>query len=164
MVTDLFAPVVSITTTKRRRFFWAAWTSAPPGRVPFRRPDASDGGATSFDEALAAAESRTAHTLLVVDPLWARAWIRIVRGEDPFPSRASREPHRPAPRAAPEASVWTILGVDPRTVTADELKAAYRRKVLETHPDRGGTDAAFQEVMHAYEDASARLRRPRRKD
>src|SRR5690242_5052138 len=97
-MTDLFAPVVSITTTKRRRFFWAAWWSAPPARVPFRKPDASDGGAETYEDAIAAASMRAGAPLTVTDPLWARAWMRILRGQEPFPSKASREPR--APRAA----------------------------------------------------------------
>lgn len=31
--------------------------------------------------------------------------------------------------------------------TAAELKKVYRQKCMETHPDRGGTDQAFQEVQ-----------------
>lgn len=162
-MSDLFAPVVSITTTKRRRFFWAAWTSGPPTRTPFRRPDASDGGATSFEEAHAAAEARTAHSLGIVDPLWARAWIRIVRGEDAWPSKASREPHVKAAAPAPSLSVWSILGITDRDVTEEALKAAYRKRVLETHPDQGGTQAAFLEVLRAYREATARLKKPRRR-
>jgi curved DNA-binding protein CbpA len=35
--------------------------------------------------------------------------------------------------------------------TWQEIKSAYRRRALETHPDRGGTNAAFTEVQAAYE-------------
>ena len=162
-MSDLFAPVVSITTTKRRRFFWAAWTSGPPTRTPFRRPDASDGGATTFDGAHAAAVARTGHSLQIIDPLWARAWIRIVRGEDAWPSKASREPHVKAVVPAPNLSVWSILGITDRDVTEEQLKAAYRKRVLETHPDQGGTETAIQEVLRAYQEATTRLKKPRRR-
>jgi len=135
--------------------------------MPFRRPDTSDGGATSFDDARVTAEARTGHSLSILDPLWARAWIRIVRGEDAWPTRASREPHvkaaAPAPPATSGASVWSILGITARDVTEEQLKAAYRRRVLETHPDQGGTDVAFQEVLRAYQEANARLKKPRRR-
>ena len=32
-----------------------------------------------------------------------------------------------------------------------EVKRAYRRKVKEVHPDRGGDEAAFRRVTEAYE-------------
>lgn len=164
-MSDLFAPVCSITMTKRRRFFWAAWWSGPPVRVPFRKPDAADGGAATWDEALAAAEARAGRPLVVVDPLWARAWIRVLRGEPAWPSKASRDP-RGAPASAGEApqpeSVWAVLGVG-REVTAEELKAAYRRRALETHPDHGGDEVAFRRVVRAYEEAKRRIQRPRRR-
>jgi hypothetical protein len=168
-VSELFAPACSITVTKRRRFFWAAWWTAPPHRVPFRKPDASDGGAATREEALAAAELRASSTergpmsLVVIDPLWARAWIRILRGEPPWPTRASRVASAPPrdPRAA-DVSVWALLGVT-RDVTDAELKAAYRKRALETHPDHGGDEATFRRVVRAYADAQRRLNKPRRK-
>lgn len=163
MPADLFAPVCSITTTKRRRWFWALWLGGPPREVPFERPDASDGGAASYDEALAAAAARAGTTPVVLDPMWARAWIRVLRGEAPWPSKASRTPGaaRPRPLAEP-GSIWALLGVT-REATEAELKAAYRRKVLEVHPDHGGTEAAFRQVLKAYEEAQRRVRRPRHK-
>jgi DnaJ domain len=170
-VSQLFAPVCSITTTKRRRFFWAAWWSGPPVRIPFKKPDASDGGAATREEALAAAEKRAGAKLVEIDPLWARAWIRILRGEPAWPSKASREPssHRVPRTSEDEAarseegaalSIWALLGVS-RDVTASELKAAYRKRALETHPDHGGDEATFRRVLEAYAEAQRRLRKPR---
>lgn len=160
-MSQLFAPGCSITTTKRRRFFWAAWWTEPPCHVPFRQPDAQDGGASSFDEALAAAEQRAGRSLVVLDPLWARAALRWMRGEIVWPGAASREPRPRAPTPPVEAgSVWAVLGVT-RDVTEDELKAAYRRQVLATHPDQGGDPQALRRVVQAYKEASRRLRKPR---
>lgn len=160
-VADIFAPVCSITTTKRRRFFWAAWWSAPPKKAPFQRPDASDGGAATFDDARAAAEARAGAALTLIDPMWARAWIQILRGQAPrFPTPRSAEPARAS--ATPDASLWATLGVT-RDVTADELKLAYRKRALETHPDHGGSADAFRAVVAAYAEARRRLRAPRRK-
>lgn len=165
-MTELFAPVCSITTTKRRRYFWAAWWTAPPSRVPFRKPDASDGGATTLEEARAAAESRAGRPLALVDPLWARAWIRTLRGQDPWPSIASRTPRaRPdeGPREGAEpTSIWALLGVT-RDASAGELKAAYRKRALEAHPDHGGDEATFRRVVDAYAEARRRLAKPRPK-
>ena len=45
---------------------------------------------------------------------------------------------------------------------AEELKAAYRKRALETHPDHGGDEASFRRVLHAYEEARRRIERPRR--
>ena len=164
MSTELFAPVCSITTTKRRRFFWAVWSSAPPSRAPFRKPDASDGGASTYEEALAAAERRIGGKVVVIDALWARAWIHVLRGEAPWRSSTSHEPRRASVvEPAPAESVWATLGVS-RDVTAAELKLAYRRRALETHPDHGGDAESFQKVVRAYREASLRLRKPRRRD
>lgn len=161
-MTELFAPACSITTTQRRRFFWAAWWTGPPTRVPFKKPDAEGGGAPTFEAALAAAEARAGRPLVVIDPLWARAWMRVLRGQPIWPTRASREPiaKKPAP-AASDGSVWSILGVT-ADVTEAELKAAYRKRAVETHPDQGGDDETFRKVLRAYEEAKKRLKRPRR--
>src|SRR4029079_1450360 len=46
-MSELASAVCSITLTQRRRFFWAAWWTAAPCEAPFRKPDASNGGATT---------------------------------------------------------------------------------------------------------------------
>lgn len=160
-VTDLFAPVCSIATTQRRRFFWAAWWTSPPTRIPFRKPDASDGGAATRDAALAAARARAGVDLVVVDALWARAWMRVLRGQAPWPSRASQEPRGEASSSTAPGSIWTILGVA-RTATLDEVKAAYKKRALETHPDQGGDAEDFAQVLRAWKEAQKRLKKPHR--
>lgn len=57
------------------------------------------------------------------------------------------------------------LGV-PADADPDEVKRAYRRRVKETHPDRGGDEAAFRRVQEAYATASDHVddrERPRRR-
>jgi hypothetical protein len=120
----------------------------------------------SREEALAAAEGCAGVALSEIDPLWARAWIRILRGEHPWPSKVSREPQVRAGHGPNEhspihpMSIWQLLGVAPDAGEA-ELKAAYRRRALETHPDQGGDPEAFQRVIRAYAEAQRRRRRPR---
>jgi len=45
---------------------------------------------------------------------------------------------------------FEILGVDSDADDAD-IDEAYRRRVMETHPDQGGSARAFQRVKDAYE-------------
>lgn len=45
---------------------------------------------------------------------------------------------------------YDVLGVS-KSSSADEIKKAYRRKALETHPDKGGDANIFKEVNEAYD-------------
>ena len=165
-MTELFAPVVSIVPTRRGRFFWAAWWTAPPEAKPFRKPDASSGGASSHDEAHAAAERAAGRPLAVADPHWAGAFRRSLRGDPPWP--AGSPPGPPVERSVRSSSppqrtsAWSVLGVE-RDASDDELKRAYRRRALETHPDRGGDPSTFRAVQRAYEHALAAQGRPERR-
>jgi hypothetical protein len=47
------------------------------------------------------------------------------------------------------AAAFAELGVSP-SATLDEVKAAYRRRVKETHPDQGGDEDEFKRVREAY--------------
>lgn len=49
---------------------------------------------------------------------------------------------------ASAAAAREVLGVD---ADAEEIRRAYRRRVKETHPDLGGSEAAFRRVRRAYE-------------
>lgn len=42
-----------------------------------------------------------------------------------------------------------ILGVS-ESATAEEIKAAWRRLVMEHHPDKGGDKEKFEKIMAAY--------------
>jgi molecular chaperone DnaJ len=45
---------------------------------------------------------------------------------------------------------YAVLGVT-KDSTQDEIKKAYRKKSMETHPDKGGDEEKFKEVAEAYE-------------
>jgi hypothetical protein len=155
--------VYSVTTTKRRRFFWCAWFTGAPERSPFRKPDAWSGGARSEEEARSQAEAAAGKPLTRVEPIWARAFIRVQAGLPPW---IVREPKRPPPEAPPPprkrpagvpagSSPLTILGLGP-AATLVEIKRAFRRLALTTHPDRGGSAGAFIRVKWAHDEALAR--------
>ncbi len=167
MADQLVAAMVSITPTRRGRFLWAAWWTGAPVRVPFRRPDASNGGAASHEDALREATAATKRTLVEIDPRWARGWSRILRGTSPFTDAEARaldagEAPRKTPRATPGStpaeSVWSVLGIEP-DATPEEIKLAFRARAFATHPDRGGTDEAFRAVVAAHIKALARRKK-----
>lgn len=55
--------------------------------------------------------------------------------------------------AAPGGRHWTVvLGIG-RDATADEVKAAHRRLLMDRHPDRGGSDADMAEINAARDQA-----------
>jgi hypothetical protein len=182
-VSDLFAAVCSITATRRRRFLWAVWWSAPPVRHPFRKPDAHRGGAASHEEAWQEAQRAAGMRLVEIEPHWARAWARVLTGQPAWnrfedrvggapprpagapPRSAGRAPPPPAPASAPtiarRPSVWEILGTT-SAASASDLKRAFHKRALATHPDQGGDAEAFRDVQRAYKDALKRVARPRK--
>lgn len=105
------------------------------------------------------AQSVAGRTLSIIDPYWARAWKSVLRGQDPgLPPTAAKARSPERPRASPEApvSAWSVLGLPPGSSLV-ELKRAYQKRALETHPDQGGDPDAFRAVQHAYEKLLKRL-------
>ncbi len=157
-MSDLSTAVCSITPTQRRRFFWAAWWTHAPTHAPFRKPDASNGGAQSIEEALADAQRVAGRHLTLIEPYWARSWNRVLRGEAPPPppqARAARARSRPVSEAA-RPSAWSVLGLAPGAALAD-VKRAFRKRALATHPDQGGDAESFRELQQAYEKLLVKL-------
>lgn len=167
-MSELFVAAVSIASTRRRRFLWAAWWTEPPERAPFRKPDASEGGARTREEALRQAERVAGRRLVEIEGLWARAWARIQMGLPPFPAKDAEAGagERRVDREAPVGSIWQILGVEPGASVA-AIRAAFRQRALVTHPDRGGDPDEFRALRRAHDEALARgerkAKRPRRK-
>lgn len=170
-MSEPFSGVFAITTTKRRRYLWCAWWTGEPTRVPFRAPDAWSGGARSEAEARAAAEKAAGRPLQLIEPVWARAWIRVASGLPPW---ITREPRRPKPATPPagggrhhrsahavprdpsfDGCPFAALGLTPAATIA-EITRAFRRLALLTHPDRGGDPQAFLRTKRAYDAALAR--------
>ena len=170
-MSELAVAVCSITPTSRRRYFWAAWWTSPPARDPFVKPDAANGGATSVEAALLAAQKAAGRALAQIEPRWARAWSRVLRELPPWTSRDAESfatGHAPpvrASHAAPE-SIWRTLGVA-ADASLDEIKKAYRRRALQAHPDHGGEAEHFMALKRAYEKATQRKdkaeRRPKKR-
>ncbi len=100
-----------------------------------------------MEDALAEAEARAGRYLVLVEPYWARAWTRVLRGERPPPRPAPRaaRPARIAPRSAAD-----LLGVA-KGASLVEIKAAFRLRALATHPDHGGDPDEFRALYRAYE-------------
>jgi hypothetical protein len=131
-------------------------------REPFRKPDASSGGARTREEALAEAEKACGAKLVEIDASWARAHARVLRGEVAFPQKPNASSEGEGERVGKvpiktdeNLSVWHVLGLAPNATPTD-VKRAYRLRALETHPDRGGSPEAFREVQRAYESALER--------
>ena len=156
---------------------WVAWWTAPPAREPFRKPDAFSGGARSHEEALTQARRAAGVALVEIEPHWARAWARMLVGRPPWGVRAegaaSRSVHSRSSGRTTTAttdgarstttsttSIWETLGITARA-TADDLKRAFRRRALATHPDRGGDAEAFRQVQRAFKEAQRRIARRR---
>ncbi len=107
------------------------------------------------------AEKAAGMPLVVVEALWAKAVLRTSLGLPPF---AASEADHQSPVAATRRdgpSVWALLGVS-QTATPAEVKRAFRKKALETHPDHGGDALMFQKVRAAYDEALRRSARPRK--
>jgi curved DNA-binding protein CbpA len=62
-------------------------------------------------------------------------------------------------RLSTTAAARRVLGLPAVGVTsASDLKAAFRRRAFETHPDRGGSSERFREVSQAYTNLARHLR------
>jgi hypothetical protein len=92
----------------------------------------------------------------VADNIWAIAkHIEALRGQERWGVGSIEQAFRgymALPERSEASSWWKVLGVA-LNATPEQIKEAYRRKSLECHPDRGGTDQAMAEVNLAYAEA-----------
>lgn len=112
------------------------------------------------------AEAAAQRKLTIIDPHWARAWKSVLRGQTPSapPTADARAKRRSSRAAATTPSHWSVLGLEPGAPLTD-VKQAYRKRALQTHPDQGGDADLFRATQHAYEKITAKLskRSPRKK-
>ena len=150
-MSGLTRAVYAIARTKRRRFLWCVWWTGEPTAKPFRPPDAWGGGARTEEEARTLAERAAGMPLELIDGHWAGAWKRIRAGSAPFPTRSARPTTAASSdeRARP-VDPYALLGVE-ATASLDDVKAAFRKKALEHHPDLGGAAEAFMAIKRAYD-------------
>ncbi|MFB6183383.1 MAG: J domain-containing protein [Haloarculaceae archaeon] len=59
------------------------------------------------------------------------------------------------PPQDPTVAAFAELGLSP-TAGLEDVKRAYRKRVMEVHPDQGGDERAFQRVRQAYTTAKRR--------
>jgi len=89
----------------------------------------------------------------------SRTHAVLVEHEMPGFQLGARLPFEtPALEAAlsdPTDAAFAVLGV-PTGSSVEEVRAAYRRKVKEVHPDHGGDTEAFRRVREAYTTAKER--------
>lgn len=78
-----------------------------------------------------------------------RAWGKTDEGVSHHSSSVLQTPGIHA-AAVVRSPAHLVLGVAP-DATRDEIRAAYRKLVKETHPDHGGDARRFMEVHAAYE-------------
>jgi hypothetical protein len=110
-----------------------------------------------MEDALAEAEERAGRYLVMIDPYWARAWTRVLRGERTPPMPSARV-KRPLKTVVKPASAWEMLGLATGASLA-EVKAAFRQRALATHPDHGGDADEFRALHAAYERLVSRISR-----
>lgn len=152
--------VYAVARTKRKRFMWCAWWSGEPTAKPWRAPDAWGGGAETEDEARTMAEEAAARPLERIDDHWAGAFRRVRAGMKPFPTQTPKTVDA-APKDKP-VDPYRLLGVT-SDATLDDVKLAFRKKALESHPDHGGSTEAFIALKRAYDGIVKRRSRPQKR-
>lgn len=104
------------------------------------------------------AEQSAQRHLTQIEPYWARAWKGVLRGQLPAPPKGpGHEQVSTRPPRMQIRDAWSVLGVLPNA-SLEEVRRAFRKRALETHPDHGGDPALFRELSSAHEKVMAKLR------
>lgn len=157
MTTGLYA----IGPKKKGRVGWAAWwTSRPtPDRftLPDARGDAVDENAARHGAFQTMAKVRGCRSWIEIDARFAVAAERQARGEDPpWPGAKKAKPiDVDEKKAYPDVDL-SPLGLSwPTTLRA--VRAAYKAKVAELHPDKGGSHEDMVGLNRAFAAAKKAL-------
>lgn len=84
---------------------------------------------------------------------WVKDFEKLWGRENPSRDKTQKEKYQVNPYAQQNASYKNYLDIlDLRfPFTKEELKQAYKKRALATHPDCGGTSEDFREVQTAYQ-------------
>jgi hypothetical protein len=126
------------------------WWTGEPTAKPFRPPDAWGGGARTEEEAKVLAEGAAGMPLELIDGHWAGAWKRIRAGMPPFPKKAGGHSTASGEESARPVDPYVLLGIE-ASASITDVKAAFRKKAIEHHPDHGGSAEAFMRIKRAYD-------------
>ena len=66
---------------------------------------------------------------------------------------------RPPSSDVGQTSYYEVLGVE-KAATQDEIKKAYRKLAVKSHPDKGGDPELFKQITEAYEGLRDAEKRP----
>ena len=91
-------------------------------------------------------EPTETHVILCEDEMPAAHLASRLPFEVPTGRRASRSAATPSVAVA---AAYDELGLQPGA-SPEAVRSAYRERAKETHPDRGGSDAAFKQLQEAY--------------
>ena len=94
--------------------------------------------------------------LIATAVIWL-AWHYLGPASKSKARPATRRMSRVAPLSGSELDAQHLLGV-PADSDEQAIREAYRRRIAEVHPDRGGSDAVTRELNAARDLLLARLR------
>lgn len=155
--------------------FWAAWWTAPPRTVPWRRPDAADRLSNLFvpSPRSAAAVAKDAIRTALGAGADARelpaSWAQEVqaraqektekkahprRAEPPKPAASVGGPRLQSGRVAEGVRALRALGLDPASATVEDVQRAFRARAKTGHSDQGG-EADMGELVRLRDAARA---------
>jgi hypothetical protein len=86
-------------------------------------------------------------------PVGSRSALPRAPSNAPSADSSKKPPCRPRPRGH-----YDVLGL-PKAAAGSEIRAAYRRMALATHPDKGGDPDDFRRVVVAFEELGDESRR-----
>merc|ERR1712125_3857 len=77
-------------------------------------------------------------------------------------TRIIKRPSAASEKEPSSIAAYCVLGLAPKA-TPEQIRAAYKRKALEAHPDKGGSAARFRQVLKAFETLSETTSAPPRR-